>query len=73
VLNFQGLEIIFTFITQGNTGCGTIISNTKNIITKIKSIGSEKRGYKIFVLFKGYGLLPIYIDYESALETGEIR
>ncbi len=63
----------FTFITQGNAPCGTILSNTKNIITKIKSVGTDKRGYKIFLAFKGYGLLPVFVEYESALETGEIN
>jgi hypothetical protein len=63
----------FTFITQGNSPTGSILSNTKIVITKIKSIGSNKRGYKIYFLFKGYGLIPVYIEYESALETGEIE
>jgi hypothetical protein len=62
----------FTFITQGNEPCGVILSNTKNKITKIKVIGNETRGYKTYLAFKGYGLLPIFIEYENALETGEI-
>jgi hypothetical protein len=58
----------FSFITQGNRSTGTIIANTKVKITKIKKING-----KYFLEFKGYGLLPVYIEYESALETGEIR
>jgi hypothetical protein len=62
----------FTFITQGNRPAGPIIANTKVVISKIKSIGTKKIGYKTFVLFGGYGL-SVYIDYESALEFGEIK
>jgi hypothetical protein len=63
----------FTFITQGNEPCGVILSNTKNKITKIKVIGNETLGYKAYIIFKGYGLLPVFVEYESAFETGEIQ
>lgn len=62
----------YTFILQGNQPCSTILTNTKNVITGIKTIGNKQRGYKTWILFKGYGILPIYVDYEAALETGEI-
>jgi hypothetical protein len=62
----------FTFITQGNVPAGPIIANTKIAISKIRNIGTKKRGFKTFVLFGGYGL-SVYIDYESALEIGEIK
>lgn len=62
----------FQFITQGNQPCGVQIANTKNIISAIKSIGDNKRGFKIFILFKGWGLIPVYIDYETALLANEI-
>lgn len=63
----------FTFISQANTAAGTVIANARVVVSKIKTIGNKTRGYKIFVLFKGYGLYPVYIEYESALETGEIK
>jgi hypothetical protein len=47
------------------------LSNTKVVIAKIKAIGNNIRGYKIYALFKGYGA-AVYIDYEAALETREI-
>jgi hypothetical protein len=62
----------FVFITQGNVGVMASLAKTKAIITNIKSIGTDKTGYKIYLLFKGYGLLPLYIDYENAIETGEL-
>jgi hypothetical protein len=63
----------FTFITQGGAQTSPILSNKKIVISKIKSVGSKNSGYKVYPLFTGFGWVPIYIDYESALETGEIK
>lgn len=62
----------FTFITQGNTPAIASLSNNKVVINKIRSVGSSKTGYKTYLLFGGYGF-SVYIDYESALEVGEIK
>lgn len=62
----------FIFITQGNVPGGTVLANTKNVITKIRTAGNTKRGFKTYALFSGYGL-SIYAEIESALETGEIK
>jgi len=62
----------FLFITQGNAPGGIILANTKNVITKIKTIGNKTRGFKTYALFRGYGL-SVYADIESALEVGEIK
>jgi hypothetical protein len=61
----------FTFLTQGDLNVAARLSNTKVVIAKIKAIGNNIRGYKIYALFKGYGA-AVYIDYEAALETREI-
>jgi len=63
----------FTFITQGGSQTSPMLTNKKVVISKIKSVGNKNTGFKIYPLFKGYGWIPIYIDYESALETGEIK
>ena len=57
----------FRFITQGNEPVANWLSNTEIEIFKFKKV----RG-KTYVLFKGYGLLPVYIDYETARQTGEV-
>lgn len=62
----------FTFLTQGNQPVAAFLSNNKVVVSNFKAVGSANRGFKIYALFKGYGL-PVYIDYESALETGEIK
>ena len=43
------------------------------IIEKLKTYGTRSSGFKIYAHFKGYGLLPVLIDYETALELGEIK
>lgn len=62
----------FVFITQGNVGAAAFLARKKVIITSIKSIGNSNTGYKIYLLFKGFGILPVYIDYENAIDVGEI-
>ena len=62
----------FVYITQGNVGVMPFLANTKAVVKEIKSVGKKETGFKIYLLFKGYGLLPVYIDYETALLTGEV-
>ena len=62
----------FVYITQGNVGVLPFLANTKAVVKEIKSVGKKETGFKVYLLFKGYGLLPVYIDYESAFQTGEI-
>lgn len=63
----------FTYISQGEgANMHPTHSGKKVKITKIYSAGRKNSGYKIFINFKGFGLLPVYVDYETALEVGEI-
>ena len=62
----------FTFITQGALQVAAHLSNVEVKISKIKAIGNAERGYKVYLFFKGYGF-NCAIDYEAALETGEIK
>lgn len=64
-------EFGFTHITQGGQRVGNFMAGKKVVITQIKSYGKEKRGYTLWVQFKGFGI-PVFIDYDNALETGEI-
>lgn len=62
----------FMFITQGNTPVAAFMANKKVVVSKIKSIGTKKIGYKVYMLFGGYGF-SCYVNYEAALETEEIK
>lgn len=72
-INYPSTPDKFIYITQGNQYTGTVLNNTKIVVYKIKTIGNKNRGYKTFLLFKGFGLLPIFIEYESALDKNEIK
>lgn len=63
----------YIFITQGNTPAGTVITGDKVTISKLKSIGSTSKGFKMYAVVKGYGLLPVLIDIEAALKTEEVE
>ena len=62
---------VFTYITQGNAPAGAIIAGTHPIISKIKTFGTKKRGFKAYIGFSGYGL-TVWIDYENAIRAQEI-
>lgn len=47
-------------------------SGKKITIHKIKSFGRDKSGFTMWISFKGFGLLPVDVDYENALDSGEI-
>jgi len=62
----------FRFISQGGGRMHPTHGGKPFVITKIKSYGKDKSGYSIWLNFKGYGLLPVEVDYENAIEAGEI-
>lgn len=62
----------FTFITQGNQPAAAFISGDVVTISKLKSIGNKTRGYKMYAYVKGYGLLPVMIDLDQAINAKEI-
>lgn len=65
-------EFGFIYITQGGERVKSALAGNKVKITQIKSYGTKKAGYKLWVQFKGYGLVPVFIDFDNALETSEI-
>ena len=66
-------DLGFTYISQGGERVSNTLSDKKVIVDKLKTYGTKNNGYKIYAHFKGYGLLPVLIDYETALEVGEIK
>ena len=61
----------FINITPGGVPIQAFMAGKKVVITQIKSYGKEKSGYTLWVQFKGFGI-PVYIDYDNALDAGEI-
>lgn len=66
-------DLGFTYISQGGERVAHRLSDKKVIINKLKTYGEIKNGFKMYIHFKGYGLLPVLIDYETALTLGEIK
>jgi len=63
----------FMYITQGNEKVHIRLSGKEVEIHKFKAWTlNKKEEPSMYVLFKGYGLIPVYIDYENALKFGEI-
>ena len=65
-------DLGFTYIFQGGQRVSNTLTTKKVIVTKIKSYGNQENGYKVYVHFTGYGIIPVLIDYETAFELGEI-
>ena len=66
-------DLGFTYISQNGQRVSNTLAGKQIIIDKLKTYGNKKNGYKMYAHFKGYGLLPVLIDYETALELGEIK
>ena len=62
----------FLFIQQGGQYVAPWLADKEVVVTKIKSYGSKKKGYILFVQFKGFGMIPVYIQYDNAIGAGEV-
>lgn len=47
-------------------------AGTKAVITKVKDLGSDKRGHKYFFIVDGIGDYKFEIEIQNALESGEV-
>lgn len=63
----------FRWISQGGQYGANFLAGKKVVVDKLKTYGNKRQGYKMYVHFKGYGLLPVLIDYEIALKTKELE
>jgi hypothetical protein len=68
IIKFPRVGNNYNFITQGTSGAGMILANKKIAVHKIKSFNNT-----VFIQFKGYGLIPVFIEIENAIETKEIE
>ncbi|WGF93984.1 hypothetical protein [Aequorivita marisscotiae] len=66
-------DLGFTYISQGGQRVSNTLADKKVVVDKLKTYGTKKNGYKLYAHFKGYGLIPVLIDYDTALEVGEIK
>jgi hypothetical protein len=71
-LGIPSTDYGFRFISQGGERVANFLSGKTVFIDKLKAWGNRRQGYKIYAHFSGYGMLPVLIDYDSAVETGEV-
>lgn len=62
----------FVHITQANIPMHASHTGKKVAVKNIEVIGRKNSGYSVFLTFKGFGLYPVYVNYEAAKEAGEI-
>ena len=72
LIGLPSADLGFVFITQGGQITTPNLAYSEITIKKILSLGSKKKGYKIYLQFDGFGLIPILIDYEPAFYSKEI-
>lgn len=63
----------FRYITRQWLSAKNIIAGKKVAIHSIRSFKRRKLRNKIFIEIRPYGLAPFFVDYEMALESGEIK
>lgn len=73
IIGKPSADVGFNFITQSGEEMPPNLSDKSVVIAKLKAYGTNSQGYKVYVHFKGYGLVPVLIDYEPAMATGEVK
>lgn len=62
----------FIFLSQDSQYVRSRLAGDIVTITKLESRTNNKTSYKMQAFFKGYGLVPVIIDVENALEVKEL-
>jgi hypothetical protein len=62
----------FRFITQGGQKSADFLADRTITISQIRTYKDKRFAGQIYLQFKGYGLIPVDINYETALKAGEI-
>lgn len=63
----------YAHITQNDAYLRAEHMNKKLKIKSIEVFGSKKRGYNVYFTFKGLGVPTVFVNYEDALQTQEIK
>ncbi|UUV20251.1 hypothetical protein [Paenimyroides aestuarii] len=63
----------YMYITQNDSYLRADNMNKKLMIKAINVSGDDKKGYTVFFTCKGLGATPVFVRYEDALQTNEIK
>jgi len=73
IIGIPTSDLGFTYISQGGERVSNTLAGKSIKIDQLKTYGTKSQGFKMYAQFKGFGLVPVLIDYDTALETGEIK
>ena len=62
----------FTYLTQGGQPVVRALEGREVVISKFQIFNQVAFQEKVYLSIKGFGLIPVLIDYEKALEAKEI-
>jgi len=63
----------YMYITQNDAYLRADNMNKKLKLKAINVSGDDKKGYSVFFTCKGLGATPVFVRYEDALQTNEIK
>ncbi|WCM43287.1 hypothetical protein MG290_06405 [Flavobacterium sp. CBA20B-1] len=63
----------YMYITQNDAYLRADNMNKKLMIKAINVSGDDKKGYTVFFTCKGLGATPVFVRYEDAVQTNEIK
>jgi hypothetical protein len=63
----------YMYITQNDAYLRADNMNKKLKLKAINVSGDDKKGYTVFFTCKGLGATPVFVRYEDALQTNEIK
>ena len=63
----------YMYITQNDAYLRAENMNKKLMIKAINVSGDNKKGYTVFFTCKGLGATPVFVRYEDAVQTNEIK
>lgn len=63
----------YMYITQNDAYLRADNMNKKLMIKAINVSGDNKKGYTVFFTCKGLGTTPVFVRYEDAVQTNEIK
>lgn len=72
LLGFPSNGNKYTYIVQGDQPIDARLNSIYVTIDKIKIVKLQNNASKAYAIFKGFGLVPVYIDIEAALYFKEI-
>ena len=63
----------YVHLTQNDAYLRADQMNKKIQLKDINVSGDDKKGYDVYFVFKGLGATPVFVKYEDALQTNEIK